>query len=99
MFFIYKISNLVNSKLYIGKTNDIYIRWQSHCHEAKLGKRKYPLYLAMNKYGLENFELNVIEQFEDEQDCLIREKFWIEFYKTNICKYGKEFGLNESNQV
>lgn len=94
MHYVYKITNLINSKLYIGKTNDINIRWYSHCNEAKLRKKQYPLYHAMNKYGITNFTLEIIEVLENELLCFEQEKYWIELYKTNIMKYGSEFGYN-----
>lgn len=57
-------------------------------------EKKIPLYLAMKKYGVENFKIEIIEETEDEAYCLEQEKHWIDFYKTNICKYGKYFGYN-----
>jgi group I intron endonuclease len=96
MYYIYKIKNSINSKLYIGKTNDITVRWQSHCSEAKLHRKLYPLYHAMNKYSIDNFTLEIIEEMDNERLCLDREIYWIEFYKTNITKYGSEFGYNLS---
>jgi len=94
MFYIYKITNLINSKSYIGKTNNLQLRWKSHRNEAKLQRKKYPLYLAMNKYGIDNFSIEKIEELDDETFCFDREKYWIEYYRTNISKYGNQFGYN-----
>lgn len=94
MFFVYKITNLSNHKLYIGKTNNITERWASHINEANLQRKNKPLYNAINKYGIDNFTIEIIENCEEESYCFEREKFWIEFFKTNICKYGNEFGYN-----
>ena len=55
--YIYKITNRLNQKAYIGKT--IYTveeRWQEHIRDSKRDRCKdRPLYRAMNKYGIENF--------------------------------------------
>lgn len=97
MFYVYKITNLVNGKLYIGKTNNINNRWNSHCSEANLCRKRYPLYLAMKKYGVENFKIEMLETLENEEKCFQRETYWIEFFKTNIVKYGHDFGYNLSD--
>lgn len=56
MSFIYKITNDINDKIYIGKTNaTIQKRWQEHCHDfCKDRNKNRPLYWAMNEYGIEH---------------------------------------------
>lgn len=57
--YIYKITNQINGKIYIGKTlKDISSRWREHCKAAKkVCCEKRPLYMAINKYGIENFKI------------------------------------------
>ena len=86
MSFIYKITNLLNNKCYIGKTDvhTIEERFKEHIQDS----RKYlerPLYRAFNKYGIENFKIEEIEQCSVENSCE-REKYWIEYYGS--FKYG-----------
>lgn len=51
MFLIYKITNKVNDKIYIGKTcRDIETRWIEHCSRAN-SNDKYYLHNAINKWG------------------------------------------------
>lgn len=80
---IYKITNVINGKSYIGKTlSSIENRWKEHCSDSKKRKNeKRPLYSAMNKYGIENFK---IEQIEECSDNIVdeREVYWIEYYQT-----------------
>ena len=64
--YIYKITNTINQKSYIGKTiNSIAERWKEH---KKDSKRSYckdrPLYRAMNKYGIENFTIEQVEEVD-----------------------------------
>ena len=58
MPYIYKITNIINQKSYIGKTthNDPNQRWKEHQRE-RLQERsaQRALYRALNKYGVENF--------------------------------------------
>ena len=50
---IYKITNLVNEKVYIGQAQDIEKRWREHKCSSKSNNQI--LYRAIRKYGLENF--------------------------------------------
>ena len=87
MAYIYKITNLMNNKIYIGKTlNTIKKRWKEHCFDylTRRGEKR-PLYSAMKKYGIENFKIEEIEECPDEI-ISEREKCWIEYYGS--FKYG-----------
>ena len=79
MAYIYKVYNNINDKLYIGQTaRSLEKRWKEHLNHAD-NKTNAPLYLAMNKYGKENFFIELIEEtdFPDE-----REIYWISYYNT-----------------
>lgn len=82
MPYIYKITNNINGKIYIGKTNfTIEKRWKEHCNDyQKETLQKRPLYSAMKKYGIENFSIEEVEQLESPQQAEEREKYWIEYY-------------------
>ena len=90
---IYKITNILNGKMYIGKTlHSIQKRFQEHIKDSqKVRYDKRPLYDAMNKYGIENFELTLVENAEAE---LLdeREKYWIEYYDTYKNGYNATLG-------
>ena len=66
MPYIYKITNLINGKIYVGKTsNTIEERWHEHIHDSTKEKcEKRPLYDAFNKYGISNFQIEQIEEIE-----------------------------------
>lgn len=79
MAFIYKITNKINNKVYIGKTcSNIDTRWKEHIRTAKRFPER-PLYRAFNKYGIDNF---FIEQIEECSSEIVnnREIYWIEYY-------------------
>ena len=80
MGFIYKKTNKVNGKIYIGKTILTEPqRWQQHLYYAQNNQRERDCpYLcnAILKYGKENFTREIIEEI-DNSNLLEREKFWI----------------------
>jgi len=64
MFTVYKITNLINNKVYIGSSIDVARRWREHKTVANNPNHKhynYPLYQAFRKYGLDNFYFEIIK--------------------------------------
>lgn len=67
MGYIYKITNKINSKVYIGKTTiKPEVRWKQHKQyfNKKISYVK-PLYLSMQKYGIDNFKFEVIGEYSN----------------------------------
>lgn len=58
--YIYKITNLINNKVYIGQSIDVKQRWRQHKYETKKDKPKMIINRAMKKHGIENFSFEVI---------------------------------------
>ena len=87
MPYIYKITNQVNGKSYIGKTlKTVEDRWKEHIEESqRVHKEHRPLYAAMKKYGIENFFIEEIESCSD-LELSNRERYWIEYFGS--FKYG-----------
>lgn len=81
--FIYKITNKTNNKSYIGKTLQTpEKRFKQHIADSKRERCKNrPLYRAMNKYGIENFMLEIIEECSNNV-ISDREVYWIDYYDT-----------------
>ena len=66
MAIIYKITNNITNKNYIGETTrTLSARWQQHKIRAKDDNNRTYLYLSMRKYGIENFSIEVIEECDD----------------------------------
>ena len=79
MAFIYKITNDINQKIYIGKTErNIEERFKEHCREYRKKRcEKRPLYAAMKKYGPEHFHVELVEETDNPEE---REQYWIKYY-------------------
>lgn len=95
--YIYKIVNDINNKVYIGQTTrNIEERWKEHVQNIKY--KKYHLYLAMNKYGVENFNVEFLDKaksntFDDLLiDLDIKEKHWIGYYNSFNDGYNETSG-------
>lgn len=88
---IYKITNKINNKCYIGKSSNIEERWKYHIkNKNSLKEYNKPLYKAFRKYGVENFSFEIIEEIDNYKKLNEREKYWIEFYNC----YGGNKGYN-----
>ena len=83
MGYIYCITNLINNKKYIGKTlNSITDRFKEHCQDAtRRCEENRPLYRAMNKYGKENFRVDLVATCE-ENELSKKEIYYINVYNT-----------------
>jgi len=70
---LYRITNLINGKVYIGQTVNADRRWSDH---KWLSKKKHEQYVhsAMNKYGIENFSFEVIAECKLPDDANEAEK-------------------------
>ena len=79
MIGIYKITNKLNGKSYIGQSIDIERRIKQHIKNT--GSDKNPLYLDFKEYGIENFSYEVLEERSTEM-LNEREHYWIEQYDT-----------------
>lgn len=93
--YIYKITNTINKKIYIGQTIQKYPknRWSRHIYNAKVGEYG-PLYNAIRKYGKDLFVFEIIYQSFDIDDLNEKEIFFISYYnstKRNI-GYNVELG-------
>lgn len=89
---IYKITNQINGKCYIGKSKKIEDRFYAHKSRYLNEKESNKLlYKAFKKYGLNNFSFEIIEECE-ENLLDEREKYWISYYDSYKKGYNATFG-------
>lgn len=92
MIGIYKITNTINNKCYIGQSSDLVKRIRKHIKTLLNGtNRNEHLQNAYKKYGPGNFTIEIIEECEKEA-LDEREIFWIDYYKS----YNPEYGYNKT---
>lgn len=87
---IYKISNKVNGKVYVGKSIDIERRYREHFNDLKNNKDTTYLQRAWNKYGEENFEFSILKECQSEE-LRCWEEYYIELHES--CNREKGYNL------
>lgn len=86
---IYLITNRINGKQYVGKTQKGYLnRFDQHARAYDHGERHY-LACAIHKYGIENFTVEVVAQVEDDSW-----DFWEKYYIEQLHTHYTEGGYN-----
>lgn len=85
---IYKIVNIVNNKLYIGKAFNINNRFRRHIYELNNNKHNNEhLQSVWNKYGEKNFKFEILKECHID-DLNDNEEYFIRYYSSNNRKYG-----------
>lgn len=93
--YIYKITNLLNNKIYIGQTTKtIEQRFNKHISEAKceikgIRPNNY-FHNALNKYGAENFTIEILEEVSTIEELNRQEAYWINKLRAT----NKDIGYN-----
>lgn len=83
---IYKITNTINNKCYIGQSKDIYRRWREEktaVTNPADSEYESPRSRAIRKYGLENFTFEILEECGVDQ-LNIREGYWAKHYNSYV---------------
>lgn len=92
---IYKVTNRINGKVYIGQTkNSMEARWKRHCADSvcwwKEGRGK--LQRAIHAYGRENFTVEQIDVAADKEEANAKEIYWIAQYDSVENGYNSSLG-------
>ena len=99
---IYKITNTVNNKIYIGQTvqKNPKMRWYSHLADARRGKKSY-LYDSIRKYGHESFIWEIIDNATSIDELNNKEDHWLNHYRNQgITVYNnREAGNNKTHSA
>ena len=101
---IYKITNNINNKCYIGQTiKTPEERWKEHKQHAfgtHANDVNKSLYKAMRKYGIENFSFEVLQNNIETYEQLDKaEIYWIDFYNSFVKGYNETFGGQQYHKI
>lgn len=102
---IYKITNNINQKVYIGQSVDIYNRWNHHkscCLNPNCHEYNSPFYRALRKYGRDNFTFEIIEQCDvddlDEKEIRYISQYNSFVHSENSNGYNNSIGGNQGSR-
>lgn len=89
---VYKITNLITNKTYIGVSIHIEQRWKEH----KNGHGSQSLYKDFWEYGIKNFSFEILEECPEEE-LYKKEPEWIKYYNSYKDGYNENPGGIDSN--
>ena len=87
---IYKITNKINNKIYIGQSINIQQRFYTHCSDALTKQDNNYFHNAIRKYGKENFYIEIIEECLEEE-LNNKEIYWIKYYNATDKNIGYKY--------
>lgn len=90
---IYKVTNLLNGKVYIGQTKrSLEARWSQHRHDVKSKISCFELQKAIKEFGADNFGIEQIDSARTKDEADEKEVFWIRFYNSMVEGYNTSPG-------
>lgn len=106
IMFIYMLLNKVNGKIYVGQTvRDVNKRLAQHRTVGARGARRFPITLAIHKYGWNAFDKFVLDTAKTQEELNGLEAYWIERYDCiapngyNLASGGGQVGrMNEETK-
>jgi group I intron endonuclease len=73
------------------------MRWKRHRDEMVANNPRH-LYQSMRKYGIDNFTMKIIEEYDNLQDCNEAEEFWIAYLGTTCREIGYNLNFGGNNK-
>ena len=96
---IYKITNKVNGKVYIGQSQNIKERWAEHKRPSNFINPTKLLYQAMKEFSLDKFSFEILEEC-DKTELLNREQYYISLYDSlEPNGYNMQMGQNYRRKI
>ena len=95
---VYKITNTVTGDFYIGSSKDVKRRWAAHKYKSTWSQHpNNPMYLDMQKYGLDKFAFEILAEVETEK-LKEKEQEFIEILKPIYNNYNAKGWNIERNK-
>lgn len=97
---VYKITNTITNKSYIGWTSkNTDARWNEHTQTAARNKDNRKFYNAIRKYGTDVWETETICETESNEEAKVKEIFYIELFESYTKGYNSTKGGDGNNGI
>lgn len=97
---IYKFTNKINNKVYIGQAKNLNSRIKGHIRYFYKQNYNYPLYHSMKKHRIENFEVEILQEGNfTKQQLDEMEISFIRLFKSNNSLYGYNLTIGGEGTV
>ena len=94
LIFIYKITNTINNKVYIGQSvRPVEQRFKRHILDAMNHTWDTHFARAIRKYGADNFYIEIIDTACNQTELNVKEQYWIKYYNSTKTGYNETDAL------
>lgn len=94
--YIYKITNIINNKVYIGQTcGSIEKRWKRHQNDALSNRLDTHFARAIRKYGVESFIVEQIDSASSQDELNQKEHDWIAYFDSIRTGYNETSAISK----
>ena len=84
MHHLYRLTNQVNQKVYIGQSSDLSKRWSDHKAAVKHNRPTQKIHYALIKYGVDRFDWDIIATCQTWDDANELETLLVAQYESHI---------------
>ena len=96
---VYKITNTVTNDFYIGSSKDVKHRWADYkCPSTWKKQPNSPMYLDMQKYGVDKFDFQILEEAETGQLKAKEQEFIEKLQPTYNNRRANELDVEKQNK-
>lgn len=92
---VYKLTNIINNKIYIGITSKLRQRLRQHSRGTSKGSKQY-IHKAISKYGINAFSVKVLAVCKNDDELNDMEVIFIKSYSSD--QLGKGYNLTSGGK-
>lgn len=97
---VYKITNVITDKSYIGWTSkNAEVRWDEHVKTAARNKDNRKFYNAIRKYGIDSWKTETLCETSTNEEAKLKEIFYIDLFESFIKGYNSTKGGDGNNGI
>lgn len=91
---VYKITNLINGKIYVGITKEKYLKHRFWAHTNRQSAAGSYIHKSIQKYGAEHFLMELLATYHTPDEAKAEERRLISIWRLNVHRYPEGNGMN-----